>query len=487
MTNSSTARFAATERVFVGGTWERAHGEPYDVLSPATGEPVARVLLPSAEDADESLARARAAFDDGRWSRLPASRRADLVEAFGAAFARRRREIDRAWVQESGPTAAHAAALNDAVELMWRDQVAHARALVTREVRDLPDGRVRVLREPVGVAVVVTTWNGPALYFAMKVVPALLAGCTVVVKTAVESQLTSRLIAECAGEAGLPAGVLSILAAPTGVSERLVADPRVDKVSLTGSVAAGRQVMAACAPHLTGLTLELGGKSPAIVVGDIAVDKVLPSFVPGFIAYQGQICAALTRLIVPKRRRGEFVEAVVGALSEMRVGDPGDPASDLGPLSSLRQYERVREYIAIGIAEGATPVLGGQTEDPRPGHYVSPTVFVDVEPHMRIAQEEIFGPVLCVLTYGDDEGEDLADAIALANGTRYGLAASVYADDEDVAADVAARLDSGTVSINTAGVSLFAPFGGTRQSGFGRENGAEGIAEFLRVKSVKLS
>ncbi|MBC2637584.1 MULTISPECIES: aldehyde dehydrogenase family protein [unclassified Rhodococcus (in: high G+C Gram-positive bacteria)] len=468
--------------VFVGGHWRPTTGEGFDIISPANEEVVARAVLPTQADADTALTLAREAFDDGRWSRLSIDERADKVAAFCAAFERRRSDFDSAWVIESGPTLEHADLLSGAVVAMWQDQVAHARAIPLQERRALPDGEVLIRREPAGVAVVVTTWNGPALYFAMKVVPALLAGCTVVVKSAVQSQLTSRILAECADEAGFPEGVLSVLAAPTPISEYLVADPRVDHVSLTGSIPAGRSVMAACASNLTDLTLELGGKSPAILIGDVPLERVLPSLIPGFIAYQGQICAALTRVLVPEHRRDEIVDALVEQLAGLQIGDPTEAGTVIGPLASAHQFERVRGYIQKGIDEGATLVLGGLERPRSPGFYLAPTVFADVTPEMTIAREEIFGPVLSVMTY-----RDLDDALAIANGTEYGLAGSVYADDDETALAVASRLESGAVAVNTARPSLFAPFGGRRNSGFGRENGPEGIAEFLRIKSVMLS
>ncbi len=468
-------------QVLVGGHWRLATGESFDIVSPATEEVVATAVLPTKVDADTALTMAREAFDDGRWSGLSSDERADIVAAFCAAFEKRMSDFNSAWVTESGPTAEHAEVLNGAVVAMWQDQIAHARALPIQERREVPDGKVLIRREPAGVAVIITTWNGPALYFAMKVVPALLAGCTVVAKTAVQSQLTSRILAECAEDAGFPEGVLSILAAPTSISEFLVADPRVDHVSLTGSIPAGRSVMAACAANLTGLTLELGGKSPAILIGDVSLERVMPSLVPGFISYQGQICAALTRVLVPEYRRDEIVSALVEQLTNLQIGGPTESGTVIGPLASAQQFDRVRGYIQKGIEEGATLVLGGLDRPRSPGYYVSPTVFADVTPEMTIAREEVFGPVLCVMTY-----RDIDDAVTIANDTEYGLSGAVYADDHETALAVASRLASGAVAINSAHPSFFAPFGGRRNSGIGRENGPEGITEFLRVKAIKV-
>lgn len=298
-----------------------------------------------------------------------------------------------------------------------------------------------------------------------------------------ESKLTAHLVAEMADATGFPDGVFSVLAGSTEVSQHLVSQPGIDKVSLTGSIPAGRAVMAAGAARIANITLELGGKSPAVIADDIPVDKVLPSLVPGFISYQGQICAALTRVIVPRHRQEEFVDGIVEALSAMKVGSPDDPSSDLGPLASKRQLDRVIEYVESAKREGARLALGGgRPADAGEGFYFEPTVFADVTPDMTIAKEEIFGPVLSVIPV-----DSVDEAIEVANGTEYGLAASVYAEDTDLARELASRIQAGAVSVNTAGVSLFAPFGGFKQSGVGREFGLEGIYEFLQYKSIKLS
>lgn len=479
-----TAVEAAQDSFYIAGRWSPATGTgTYDVVSPATGSVIATVAVPGIDEAEAAVAAAREERDYGTWGALSMDERADVLERFCQEFERRKDDFDAAWVAESGPTTAHAAGLDSVVPIMWRDSIAHARSLDVDEVRTVADGTVRVRREPAGVTVIVMTWNGPGLYLAMKMVPALLAGCPVILKTAVESQFTARLIGEMADAAGVPAGVLSVLAASTEVSEHLVGHPDVDKVSLTGSIVAGRSVMAACAQNITDVTLELGGKSPAIIVGDVPLDKVLPSLVPGFIAFQAQICAALTRVLVPRERQDEVADAISEQLSHLRVGTPDAADSDLGPLGSQRQLDRVMGYIDSAGREGARLVRGGG----RPagldeGFYVEPTVFADVTPDMTIAKEEVFGPVLAIMPY-----DSVDEAVRIANGTEFGLAASVYAEDDAAAQDIAVRLDSGTVAINTAGVSLFAPFGGYKSSGLGRENGVEGIEEFLRFKSIKLT
>jgi aldehyde dehydrogenase (NAD+) len=471
----------------IGGHWRPPadHEARYEVISPATGAVIAAVADVSLLDAEEALAAARHAFDHGPWPTLPISERVHYMTDFCDRFERSLPEFNNAWTAESGAPIRHATRLGNNVVALWRDLLTRAAELTLDERRALPGGDVDVLREPLGVAVIISPWNAPALYLALKLVPALLAGCAVIWKPAQESQLSSRVLAQVAAESALPDGVLSILPASPQVSAALVADPRVDKVSLTGGVPAGRAVMAACAQRIADVTLELGGKSAAIVDEDIALDRVLASLVPGFIMFQGQVCIALTRLLVPRRRRDEIVDGVLAGLGALHMGDPTEPATDLGPLGTRRQRDRVASYVSSAHQQGARLVAGGQPPADLPEHladgfYYEPTVFTDVTPDMHIAQEEIFGPVLSVMDYDDYE-----QAIEIANGTEYGLAATVYTDDSALAERVARRLRAGTVAHNAPGPSLFAPFGGYGQSGLGREGGVDGISEFLQIKSFR--
>ncbi|GAA1787020.1 aldehyde dehydrogenase [Pseudarthrobacter sulfonivorans] len=456
--------------------------ETYDVISPATERVVKTYPLPNVEDAHTAVAAARKAFDHSGWPRLSMAERAEVLERFCQAYEARAEEFGAAWTEESGPTVSHTRLLDSFVPGIWRYTLALGGAIELDEVRELPDGRVRVLREPTGVAVIITTWNGPSLYLVTKVIPALLAGCTVVMKPAVESQITSRVIAQMASDAGLPEGVLTVVPGGVEVSQALVSHPDVDKVSLTGSVGAGRAVMESCAANITDVTLELGGKSPALVVGDFPLGKLLEAIVPGFLPFQGQVCVALSRVLVPRERQEEVIAGLAEAFGQWTIGSPLSETSMLGPLGTAMQYQKVTNYIRVAHEQGARLVAGGG----RPagldeGFYVEPTIFADVTPEMDIAREEIFGPVLAVMPY-----DDLDEAIEIANGTDYGLSAAVFASDPAVAENLALRIDSGTVAINSAGISFFAPFGGTRKSGLGRENGIEGIEEFLRYKAIKL-
>ena len=476
-------RASAEDRFLIGGQWAEPSvpASRYEVVSPATGHVIANVPDPSIGDAEAAVAAARRAFDFGPWPSLPLDQRVRHVRDLCDRFEQALPEFNAAWTAESGAPARHAERLGANVVALWRDLLQRTSELSLAERRTLPTGEVDVLREPAGVALIISAWNAPALYLALKLAPALLAGCTVIWKMAQESQLTARVLAKVAAESGLPEGVLSILPASPQVSAALVAHHDVDKVSLTGGVPAGQAVMASCAQRVAGVTLELGGKSPAIIDEDIPLGHVLPTLVPGFITFQGQVCIALTRLLVPARRRDEVVSALISELAGLKMADPADPATDLGPLATRRQLTRTAGYVQLGLDEGARLATGGRQPDEFPeGFYFEPTVFTDVQPGMRIAQEEIFGPVLSVIDY-----HSLDEAIDIANGTRYGLAASIYTEDLDLAERTARRLRAGTVAHNAGGPSLFAPFGGYRQSGIGREGGLEGIGEFLQYKSFR--
>ncbi|MFE0102271.1 aldehyde dehydrogenase [Streptomyces sp. NPDC059009] len=456
-----------------------------EVVSPHTGEVFARVPHAAPADVDRAVATARKAFEEGPWPRMTVEERIEVISKIKDLFAARHEEIARTISSENG-TPFTASIMVQALSSMmvWDAAIAIARDFTYEEPRDGVLGKLLVRREPVGVVAAVVPWNVPQFTAAAKLAPALLAGCPVILKTSPEAPLDAYLLAEMAREAGLPEGVLSILCADREVSEYLVGHPGVDKVSFTGSVAAGKRVMEVCAKNLTRVTLELGGKSAAIVLPDADAAGAVAGIVPFAWMINGQACVAQTRILVPRSRYDEFAEAFAAAASALKVGDPMDPATELGPLVAQRQQQRSLDYIRIGQEEGAKILTGGgrPTGDGLDrGWYVEPTLFGGVDNSMRIAREEIFGPVICLLPYGDEE-----EAVKIANDSDYGLSGSVWTGDTERGIDIARRVRTGTYSVNTFSLDMMGPFGGFKNSGLGREFGPEGFGAYLEHKMIHL-
>jgi len=344
---------------------------------------------------------------------------------------------------------------------------------------------IAIRREPVGVVAAIVPWNMPQFLIVTKLIPALLAGCTMVLKPAPESPLNALLLAEMIAESGLPDGVVSVLPGDASVGEMLVKHPGVDKVSFTGSTSAGKAVAAACATDLRRVSLELGGKSAAIVLDDAEPATVATSVRSASLSNSGQICNALTRILVPAARAEDFTDALAAKMASLVVGDPTDSATQVGPLVARRQQDRVRGYIETGQAEGARLVLGGTAmpDGLDRGWYVQPTLFADADNSMRVAREEIFGPVLTVIPYADED-----DAVNIANDSQYGLAGSVFTADNERGLAIAARIRTGTFGVNQGyTMDPFAPFGGVKGSGYGRELGREGIDGYTETKSIAVA
>jgi acyl-CoA reductase-like NAD-dependent aldehyde dehydrogenase len=337
----------------------------------------------------------------------------------------------------------------------------------------------------VGVVAAIVPWNMPQFLIVTKLIPALLAGCTVVLKPAPESPLDALLLAELIADSGIPSGVVNVLPGPAGVGERLVRHPGVDKVSFTGSTAAGRAVAAAAAAGLKRVSLELGGKSAAVVLSDADPAAVATAVRSASLSNSGQICNALTRILVPAGRAAEFTDALAAEMESLVIGDPTDAETQIGPLVARRQQERVRGYIEAGCAEGARLVTGGPglPAGVDRGWYVQPTLFADADNSMRIAREEIFGPVLTVIPYPDEDA-----AVAIANDSDYGLAGSVFTADTERGLAIAARIRTGTFGVNQGyTMDPFAPFGGVKGSGYGRELGREGLDGYTDTKSISVA
>ncbi len=480
-----TAPLAHTDRLYIGGNWVTpSSSSTIEVDDSSTGEPYFR--LPEAQEADMDLAvgAARLAFDSGPWPRMSHAERADFLRALGSAMASRADDLGQIWPRESGVLYSTAAAMGPFTSWAFDSFAAMVETYPFEVVVPPTAGGDfgLVVSEPVGVVGAIVPWNSPIGSIAFKVAPALLAGCTVVLKSSPEAPGEGYLFAEAAESIGLPPGVINVVTADRKVSEALVKDPRVDKISFTGSTATGRRIAAICSERVARYTLELGGKSAAVVLDDADVGTAAGLIAGAECFLTGQVCSSLTRVIVSRNRHDEMAEALAAAFSRVRVGNPFDPETEMGPLASKRQRDRVEGYVARGSAQGATLVTGGG----RPagldrGWYVEPTVFSHVDNGSAIAQEEIFGPVLSVIP-ADNENQ----AIDLANDTIYGLNASVFTPDVDRAYEVARRLRSGTVGHNAMRTDLGMTFGGFKQSGVGREGLHGGLEAYLETKSVIL-
>jgi|694.fasta_scaffold01658_16 betaine-aldehyde dehydrogenase len=468
--------------LFIGGGWVAPEStEVIEVVSPATEEVIGRAPHASTADVDRAVAAARAALVDGPWPAMSAGERAEVMAALSAQLQARSMEIADLITAENGSPASFSLMGQVFASTMVLDYYTElARTFAFTDERTGIMGPVTVRREPVGVVGAIVPWNVPLFTTMLKLAPAMAAGCTVVLKPAPETPLDAYILAEAAEAAGVPAGVLNIVAAGREVGEHLVTHPGVDKIAFTGSTAAGRAIAALCGQLLRRCTLELGGKSAAVICDDADVDTTIAGLLPASTMNNGQACVAQTRLLVPNSRKAEFTDAIAAAVGALVVGDPADPATQVGPLTSARQRERVEGYIAAGRDQGATVAVGGG----RPagfdrGWYVEPTVFADVDNGMRIAQEEIFGPVLAVIGY-----DDVDDAVAIANDSEYGLSGSVWSADVERATAIANRMQTGTVSVNGFMIEFCAPFGGFKNSGLGRELGPEGLAHYLEYKTV---
>jgi acyl-CoA reductase-like NAD-dependent aldehyde dehydrogenase len=473
------------EQHFIGGTWQSPTSDArVTVISPNDESVVANLPDVGPADVDKAVAAARTAFDDGPWSQLPLAERVSALRRLTNALLSRSQQIGLAWSLECGPTVAFRDAINGIVApTVFENMFGFAESVPMSEDRTGFAGPVTIVREPYGVVVTILTYNGPLAYLGMKVLPALLSGNVVVLKLPVETRLVAQYIAEAAEEADLPAGVLSVMAAGTEASKYLVEHPGIDMVSFTGGTTVGAQILHSTADRVVRTTLELGGKSAGIIADDVEMADLLPALLPGLLPFQGQVCVALTRLLVTRERHDEVVEALTGVFTSLKIGSAMDPSSDFGPVAVSRTRDRCERFVAGAVRDGATIACGGK----RPagldrGWYYEPTLLTGVHNSMEIAQEEVFGPVFTVLTY-----DDIDDAVRIANDSKYGLTAAMFTNDSELARSVGRRMRVGSFTVNSTGGVLGQPFGGFKLSGIGREMGLEGYLEWSQTKSMKIS
>jgi len=472
------------DKLFIGGEWvEPAGTGTIDVISPHSEERVGRVPDGTNADIDRAVAAARQAFDEGDWPRLSPEERQQAVRRFADIYATKFDEMASLITTEMGSPILFSQLAQVPVPWMMLDAfIKNAEKHPWEEVRTgVLTPEVTVRREPVGVVGAIVPWNVPQFTTMSKLAPALLTGCTIVIKPSPETPLDGMLMAELLEQAGIPKGVVSIIPGGREVGEHLVRHPGIDKIAFTGSTAAGKLIASICGEQLKRCSLELGGKSAAIILDDADLAFTVENFKMASLMNNGQACVAQTRILAPRARYGEVVEAVGEMVGGLTVGDPLEMTTEVGPLVAERQQERVEKYIALGQEEGAKVVAGGngRPEGTEKGWYVRPTVFADVDNRMRIAQEEIFGPVLALIPY---DGVD--EAVRIANDSEYGLAGSVWTADEDAGREIARRVRTGTYGVNKYSMDFNAPFGGFKSSGVGREFGPEGIDEYVEYKTI---
>ncbi|MGI5516252.1 aldehyde dehydrogenase [Streptomyces sp. CA-106131] len=474
------------DRLFIGGSWaEPSNRELLDVASPHDQSVVGRAAQARPADIDRAIAAARASFEAGVWRLTPPADRIAVLQRFNALREENAEKIARlislengsaGWFTRAGQpglTRQANAYLKAAEEFGWEETL----------VPSDPASPVRsvVRREAVGVVAAVIPWNSPFSSATSKIIPALVAGNSVVLKVSPENSLSMGFLAELLEQVGLPEGVISVLPADRETSEYLVSHKEIDKIAFTGSTGAGRRIASIAGEQLKRVSLELGGKSAALILPDADIEKAVAGVKFGSLLNNGESCIAQTRILAPRSRYEEVVAALKELVESLKVGDPNDPDTFIGPMIRPDQQDRVRSYIQLGIEEGARLVTGGPQipEGLEKGNYVTPTVFADVDNSMRIAQEEIFGPVLVVIAYDDED-----DAVRIANDSEYGLSGGVWSSDEEHALAVARRLRTGTITINGASVAFDGPFGGFKASGIGREYGAVGLGTYTEYKTI---
>ncbi len=472
------------DKLYIGGEWVDAKsGKMLEIINPNSEDVVARVAEAGNDDMDRAVAAARKAFDHGPWPTTPPAERGRMLRELADRLKARSTELEKAWTAQIGglPGMATGVVMNGNTTLDTIAELADSFKWVEERKGQAVDTIV-VAREPVGVVAAIAPWNAPYMIMISKVAYSLLSGSTVVMKPSPETPLECYIIAEEAEAVGFPPGVINLVPSDREAADHLVNNPGIDKVSFTGSTAAGKRIAEVCGSRIARYTLELGGKSAAIIRDDYSIESAANLLGNTITMLSGQICAMLSRAIVPKNRHDELAEAIKGVMEGVKIGRSEDEGTQLGPLAMKRQLERVEMYIEEGRKSGADLVTGGN----RPAHlnkgyFMEPTLFANVDNNSRIAQEEIFGPVLCLIPAEDEE-----DAIRIANESNYGLHGSVLTNDPQAAYDIGRRVRTGVIAQNGLKMDWGAPFGGFKQSGIGREGGEEGLWPYVETKSVML-
>ena len=480
-----TISIAQPEKLYIGGHWaEPSTAGRIDLVNPATEKVFARVAEAREADMDRAVTAARAAFDKGPWPRMTHVERGAYVQKLAELLGARMGELNRAWTDQMGGLASFAPMVvgGGAFQLQYFAGLAGTYPFETRQPISMGPGTAVIVREPVGVVVAIAPWNAPFAIMTQKIAPALVAGCTVIMKPSPETPLEAYIIAECAAAAGFPPGVINLVPAHREASDYLVRNPGVDKVSFTGSTVAGRRIASVCADRIARCTLELGGKSAAIVLDDFPIEEAAGVLTGTICTMSGQVCATLSRVIVSRPRYEALAAAICKAMAQVKVGDPNDPTTQMGPLAMERQLKRVEGYIAKGKQEGATVACGGGRPSHLPhGYYFEPTLLTNVDNRMTIAQEEIFGPVICLIPADSEQ-----DAIRIANESIYGLNGAVLTRDKEAAYRVARQIRTGCVGQGGLRMDFLAPYGGFKQSGIGREGGPENFHAYTETKTILL-
>lgn len=477
------------DKLYIDGEWVTpARSTSLELISPITEEVIAHVAEAQEPDMDRAVLAARRAFDEGPWPRMSPTERAGYLVKFSAALRERELELGHTWTNQTGvlfrlAQGENGAGVRAAGLFDYYAQLASSFEFVEQHTPSYGEGRALIVREPVGVVAAIVPWNAPLELACVKIAPALLAGCTIILKPSPEAPLEGHILAEIAEMAGLPPGVFNIVPADRQASDHLIRNSLVDKVSFTGSSATGCKIASVLGARMGRYTMELGGKSAAILLDDFDVNEAAQTIAGSVCHLSGQVCAALTRVIVPKHRHDEVADAFFQVMKSLVPGDPYDPGSHLGPLAMQRQLDRVEELVRKGIDAGATLLAGGRRpSNLQRGYYFEPTLFVNVDNKMAIAQEEIFGPVLCMIP-----AEDEAEAIRIANDSDYGLNGAIFTNDSDRALEIARQIRVGNIAQAGFRLDLSVAFGGFKQSGVGREGGREGLLPYLEPKTVFLN